>query len=85
MKDDFQFFIHHPSRPFSRFLPEVAVDAEVMEDVSIIKFEGVSGFKSRRNNGNGRNDLHNPVSINIVPTCFQFFHKRVFPNASFID
>jgi len=33
MKDDFQLLIHHSSRPFSRFLPEVAVDAKVMEDV----------------------------------------------------
>lgn len=24
--------VHHPSRSFPRFLPEVAVDAEVMED-----------------------------------------------------
>ena len=27
--------VHHPSRSFPRFLPEVAVDAEVMEDVSL--------------------------------------------------
>ena len=26
--------VHHPSRSIPRFLPEVAVDAEVMEDVS---------------------------------------------------